>query len=42
MMSGDGVAVSETGNTQVSVGPREEMTQDWYDGMDTGDSQVGI
>ena len=41
VMAGDGKAESETGEAQVSGGTRGETTQDWYDGTDTGDAQVG-
>ena len=41
-MDGDGVAASETGNTQVRGGPRGEMTQDQYDGKGMGNAQVGV
>ena len=31
----------ETGDAQVSGGPRGETTRDWYAGTETGDAQVG-
>ena len=36
-----GTAASETGKTQVRVGPSGETTGYWYSGTETGDSQVG-
>ena len=41
-MAGDREQAQETGDAQVSGGPRGETTQERYADTETGDAQVGI
>ena len=41
VVEGYGSAASDMGNAQVSIVTRDKMTQERYDGTNTGDAQAG-